>query len=90
MFAGVLVELMLSMSEGASAKVRRDSFQEAEKLLRTSPLLGLRKYKFLHLDLSGTTIDEEFDSVDEAGIAGGEEEGDRGDLFRPTDLTTRD
>ena len=66
MFAGVLVELMLSMSEGASAKVRRDSFQEAEKLLRTSPLLGLRKYKFLHLDLSGTTVDEEFDSVDEA------------------------
>ena len=89
-FAGVLVELMLSMSEGASAKVRRDSFQEAEKLLRTSPLLGLRKYKFLHLDLSGTTVDEEFDSVDEAGIAGGEEEGDGRDLLRASQFAAWD
>lgn len=57
------------MSEGVSVKAKRESSQEAEKLLRTNPILGLRKYQVLQLDLSGTAVDEEFDAVDETGIA---------------------
>lgn len=59
---------MFLMGEGVSVKAKRDSSQEAEKLLRTNPILGLRKYQVLQLDLSGTTVDEELDSVHEAGI----------------------
>jgi hypothetical protein len=73
-------ELMFLVSEGASVEAKRDSSQEAENLLRTNPVLGLRKYKVLQLDLSGTTVDEEFDAVDKAGIAGGGEKSDRRDL----------
>ena len=81
---------MFPMGEGASTKVRQDSSQEAEQLLRTNPILGLRKYKVLQLDLSGTTIDKELDAVDEAGIAGGEEKSDRRDLLRASHLAAWD
>jgi len=42
------------------------------------------------LDLDGATIDEELDSIDEAGVIGGEEEGDRRDLLRPSQLAAWD
>jgi hypothetical protein len=64
---------MFLVGEGAIVKAKRDSSQEAEKLLRMNPLVGLRKYEVLHLDLGCTTVNEELDAVDEAGIAGGEE-----------------
>ena len=37
----------------------------------------------LQLDLSGPTVYEEFDAIDEAGIARGEEQGHGRDLLRP-------
>ena len=82
--------LMFLMGEGVSVKAKRDSSQEAKKLRRTNPILGLRKYQDLQLDLSGTTVDEEFDAVDEAGIAGGEEKSDRRDLLRASHLAAWD
>ena len=60
---------MSLMGQGASDKMIRDSSKEAERFRRASPIPGLGKYKLLHLDLSGTTVDEELDAVDEAGIA---------------------
>jgi hypothetical protein len=78
------------MSEGASLKANRDSSQEAEKFLRTNPISGLRKYKILKLDLSCSTVDEELDSIDEAGIAGGEEQGDGRDFFWASHLAEWD
>src|SRR5258708_2751091 len=44
------------------------------------------KTKSCKLNLGGTTVDEELDAVDEAGIAGGEEESDRRDLLRASHL----
>lgn len=49
--------------------------------MRTNPIPGLRKYKVLQLDLSCSIVDEELDSIDEAGIAGGEDQSDGHDLF---------
>ena len=90
LFAGILVELMFLVSEGASVEAKRDSSQEGEMLLRTNLILGLQKFKVLQLDLSGTTVDEQFDAIDEAGIAGGEEKSDRRDLLRASHLAARD
>jgi hypothetical protein len=59
---------MFLMGEGSSLEAKRDSSHEAEKFLRTNPIPGLRKYGVLQLDLSCSTVNEEFDSVDEAGI----------------------
>ena len=42
------------------------------------------------LDLSGTTVYEEFDSIDEAGIARGEEQGDGRDLLWASHLAAWD
>jgi hypothetical protein len=42
--SGVFVGLMFLMSEVASLKAKRDSSQEAEKLLQRNPILRLRKY----------------------------------------------
>jgi hypothetical protein len=81
---------MFLMNAGASVIAKRDLSQEAEKPLRTNPILGLRKYSALLLNLSGTTVNEEFDAVNEAGIAGGEEKGDRRDLLRAAHLAARD
>jgi hypothetical protein len=86
LFSRILVGLMFFASEGASVRAERDSSQEGEKLLRTNPILGLQKYKVLQLDLSGTTVDEQFYAIDEAGIAGGEEKSDRRDLLRASHL----
>src|SRR5258708_19650106 len=44
------------------------------------------KTKSCKLNLGGTTVDKELDAVDEAGIAGGEEESDRRDLLRASHL----
>ncbi len=41
------------------------------------------------LDLGGAAVDEELDAVDVAGVVGGEEEGDGGDLFGAADLAAR-
>jgi hypothetical protein len=40
--------------------------------------------------LGGAAVYEEFDAVDEAGVAGGEEEGDGCDLFRAAYLAAWD
>ena len=90
LFAGILVSLMFLMGEGASLKAKRDSPQEAEKFLRTNPIPGLRKYKVLQLDLSCSTVNEELDSIDEAGIAGSEEQGDGRDLLWASHLAAWD
>jgi hypothetical protein len=74
------------ISKGASAKAKWDSSQEAEKLLRMNPIHGLQQDNVLRLNLGGTTVDEELDAVDEAGIARGEEESDRRDLLRASHL----
>src|SRR5271156_2951474 len=42
------------------------------------------------LDLGGAAVYEELDAVDVAGVAGGEEEGDGGDLFGASDLSAGD
>src|SRR5258708_30621940 len=44
------------------------------------------KTKSCKLNLGGTTVDEELDAVDEAGIARGEEESDRRNLLRASHL----
>ena len=46
----------------------------------------MQRYKALLLNLGGSTVNEEFDPVDEAGIIGGKEEGDGRDLFRASHL----
>ena len=78
------------MGECPSLKAKRDSTQKAEKLLRTNPIRGLRKYKVLQLDLSCSTVNEKLDSIDEAGIAGGEEKSDRRNLLRASHLAAWD
>jgi hypothetical protein len=90
MLPGILVWLMFLMGEGASLKAKRDSSHEAEKFLRTNPIPGLRKYRVLPLDLSCSTVNEELDSIDEAGIAGGEEQGDGRDLLWASHLAAWD
>ena len=60
-----------------------------QELLRTNPIPRLQQYKVLRLYLGRTTVDEELDSVDKAGIAGGEEEGDGRDLLRAAHLAAR-
>ncbi len=57
---------MFFMSGGASLRGKRDSFHEAEELLRTNPVHVLRRYKVSRLDLGCTTVDEEFDAINEA------------------------
>jgi hypothetical protein len=51
-----------------------------------NPIHGLQQDNVLRLNLGGTTVDEELDAVDEAGIARGEEESDRRDLLRASHL----
>ena len=53
---------------------------------------GLRWFGRLwrRLDLGGAAVYEELDAVDEAGVAGGEEEGDGCDLFGTAHLAARD
>src|SRR5271155_687149 len=57
---------------------------------RESQFRGLQQYRVLRLDLGGTAVHEEFDAVDETGIAGGEEEGNGRDLLRASDLAAWD
>src|SRR5271168_2907471 len=63
---------------------------ESEKPPATNPIPGLRKHKVLQSNLSCSTVNEELDSIDEAGIAGGEEKSDRRDLLRASHLAAWD
>src|ERR1700686_3589932 len=72
------------------AMAKRDSSHEAEKFLRTNSIPELRKYRVLQLDLSCSTVNEKLDSIDEAGIAGGEEQGDGRDLLWASHLAAWD
>src|SRR6266849_6223814 len=50
---------------------------------------GLSRSRVHALDLGGTTVDEEFDAVDEARVVRGEEESYSCDLFRTAHLAAR-
>src|SRR5258708_28498878 len=57
--------------------------------LSAASRFGLPRSRVHSLDLGGTTVDEEFDAVDEARVVRGEEESYSCDLFRTAHLAAR-
>jgi hypothetical protein len=78
------------MGECRGEKQKWDSSLEARKVPEGESHAWAAKYKALQLDLSCSTVDEEFDAVDEAGIAGGEEQCDGRDLLWASHLAAWD
>src|SRR5258708_29075441 len=71
-------------------KSKWDSSLEARKVPEGESHSWTPKYKVLRLDLSCSTVNEKLNSIDEAGIAGGEEQGDGRDLLWASPLAAWD
>jgi hypothetical protein len=86
----VSISHLFLMGECPSLKANGTRPTKLEKFLRMNPIPGLRKHKVLRLDLSCSTVNEKLDSIDEAGIAGGEEQCNCRDLLWASHLATWD